>query len=88
MFWMDTMSRHNGLVRRMGKAVGADPARAVAEGTLAPQALRSAVLRCTGCTHTAECEHFLADHPDGAEAAPEYCLNADLMAALADEAAR
>jgi hypothetical protein len=88
MFWTETMSRHNDLVRRMGEAVGADPARALADGTLTPQGLRSAVLRCTGCSHTEECQHFLADHPSGAGAAPDYCLNAALLSALAEEAAR
>lgn len=83
MLGLGKIDRHLGLVKRMAGTVGVDLAGAVAERRLAPEDLRGAVLKCTGCACPDACGQWLDEHAGGAEAAPAYCRNADLFARLA-----
>lgn len=71
--------RHSILVGKMADAVGADIVGAAVKGAVPETALRSAIYGCMGCKETEACEHWLEDHPDGAEAAPEYCRNKRML---------
>lgn len=82
MFGVRTLTRHAALANEMAEKTGADLPRAMAEGRLTGEGVREAVLRCTYCERVEACESWLARHPDGAEAAPGYCRNAALFAAL------
>ena len=84
MFGTNKLARHANLVNAMATTVGADLPRAMAEGRLTGEGLRSAVLRCSGCEHTEECVDWLEGHADGADGAPGYCRNRALFAALGD----
>lgn len=83
MFWISKMARHADLAGRMAETVGVDPAEAMLYGELTPEDWRSAVLRCSGCTDVEACEHWLADHADGAAETPDYCRNKTRLDALA-----
>jgi hypothetical protein len=67
---------------RMATAVGADMGGALEDGRLAPEALRSAIRRCHGCTEACACDAWLDTHPGGADTPPGYCRNAELFAEL------
>ncbi|MDH3265236.1 MAG: DUF6455 family protein [Paracoccaceae bacterium] len=84
MFGTSKLARHANLVNTMASTVGADLSRAVAEGRLTGEGLRTAVLRCSGCEHPGECGDWLEGHADGAEAAPGYCRNRALFAAIGE----
>lgn len=83
MFWMQRLSLHSGLMKRMGLLLGIDFGRAVADGQLSPETLRGAFLRCAACVRPGACDRWLEDHSSGAEAAPPWCGNMGLMAELA-----
>jgi len=51
-------------------------------GEMPPEALRSVVLRCTGCARAGACESWLAAH-DTATETPSYCENKPLLDRLA-----
>ncbi len=69
------IDRHARLVDRMADALGVDLGEEAMMGRMRPEDLRSAVLRCTGCSHVDACDTWLTAHPDGATAAPDYCRN-------------
>jgi hypothetical protein len=80
---MTAFDEHLGLISRMSDALGADLGAALAEGRLAAGEWRAAVDRCRACGQERACARWLAAHPAGAPAAPDYCGNADLMGQLA-----
>ena len=82
MSFFDRLDRHAGLVHAMAARTGTDLTQAMMEGRLAPDGLRAAVLRCTGCVAAGDCEKHLASEGDDV---PGYCRNARLFAALAPE---
>jgi hypothetical protein len=69
----------------LADAVEADFGDALIDGRLAPEALRTALLRCTRCEQADFCESWLdvteARKQGGAPAprAPDFCANIDLM---------
>jgi hypothetical protein len=75
----DKLDRHADLVTRMADTVGADLGEAAIRGQIRPEEMRSAVIRCTACDSVEDCQHWLADHADGAEAAPGYCRNKSVL---------
>ena len=85
MFGAGVLARHAWLVDGMSRAVGADLA-AAAEGRIGG-ARHEAVRRCLGCAAPEACAAWLAGHGEGAAAAPGYCRNAALFAALAPSGA-
>lgn len=82
MFGIKTLTKHADLVNRMSATVGADFGEAVADGRLAAESLRSAVLRCSSCGQPDDCARWLAAHGQGADAPPGYCRNGELFSDL------
>lgn len=84
-----TLNRHAALVSRMAETLGLDLTQVMREGRLQSEAWRDAVLDCTCCTAPEACMAWLAErHETGAEAPPDYCRNAGLMARLAGATGR
>jgi hypothetical protein len=81
MFGARVIARHAHLVNEMAARVGADLPAALADGRLSAEGLRAAVMRCTGCANPGDCAHWLEATAE-AEAAPGYCGNGELFAAL------
>lgn len=67
---------------RMAEAVGLDLSASRARGDLSSQALRLAANRCGECCGERECSLWLQARSDSAGAAPGYCPNHGLYAAL------
>ena len=86
MFLSRKIDRHLTLFGRMAQAVGADLGDAVEGGRLSSEGLRLAALRCTACTMPEACALWLDGQGAGADAAPDYCRNAGLLADLAEVA--
>lgn len=86
MFGAKTLTRHADLVNRMADTVGADLPRALAEGRVSGEEIRSAVLACTGCDCPEACGEWLDQHPEGAKGTPSYCRNSGLLESLAGTA--
>jgi hypothetical protein len=83
MLSLSKLDRHERLVERMAEAQGVDIGEAMMRGELGANEFRGAVYRCTACTAADSCEHWLADHEDGA-GVPEYCRNKAMMERLRD----
>jgi len=82
----DRIDRHALLVQKMAETVEADLGEALIAGRIRPEGLRAAVLRCTRCEAADACEDWLDDHAaTGADVAPDYCLNRELLARLRPE---
>jgi len=76
------LDRHARLVERMASAQGIDLDEALQRAELQSGELRAGVYRCVGCENVGTCEHWLAEHRDGADAAPDYCRNSALFKSL------
>ena len=76
------MDRHADLVNRMAEATGADLPKALETGQLSPQALRSAVIRCTRCGAPEACDVWLDEGGDQ-RMPPAFCANGRLFAQIA-----
>ncbi len=50
----------------------------------AEQQLRTATTRCIACRMPESCGQWLAEHRDGAPAAPDFCPNRQLFASWAE----
>ena len=83
MIWMDRFDKHAELVNRMAGTLGVDLAEEMLRGDFPPQDLRATVLTCMGCREAGACESWLAAHPEGADATPDYCRNRERLEALA-----
>ena len=81
MFGVKTVAHHAGLMEQMADTVGADLREAVADHRLSAADYRTAVIRCTTCEGAEECAHWMESHA-GAEEAPAYCRNRDLLERL------
>ena len=79
---ISNLDRHASLFGRMADANGVSLSDAVGTGSMSPQAYRAAVLRCSGCGAEAACEGWHKLHPEGADAAPAYCRNRELLSGL------
>lgn len=86
MLGLQKIGRHADLMKRMGRTVGVDFGRAIAEARLSPQELRTAVLACAACDRAGACDRWIGRQADdGADRAPAWCINSDLMAELAEK---
>ena len=83
MIGFERLEKHERLVSQMAETLGLDLVEEVQRGNLAPSELRNRVFRCVGCDCTQACASWMADHVQGAEAAPEYCRNHQMFADLA-----
>lgn len=61
---------HTRLMSRMHDTTGADLAGADQAALLG---------KCCGCGNVGACEDWLDDHAEGANRAPVFCANADVM---------
>jgi len=64
---------HARLMGRMAKTTGAEL------GGLSDADWSEALTRCCNCANPGACEDWLEAHSDGAERAPGFCANPDLM---------
>ncbi len=79
-----TLKEHEALMTRMAGTLGADLDEAELRGDLAPEDRSDMLMACTGCTDPKACSDWLARN-ESADAAPAYCRNRDILAALAAE---
>lgn len=70
------------LTRSVARAIGVNLSEAMQQGDLSAADYSAMVTRCRMCLHADSCEAWLAVNGGGAERAPEYCANADLLNAL------
>lgn len=85
MSFLKKVDRHSALVGRMAETLGADVVGAAMNGAVPETVLRSAVYNCMRCDAPEACEHWLEDHAEGAEVAPDYCRNKALLERLKGE---
>lgn len=76
------LKHHAALFDEMAGVQGLDLEEQMMRGALSFGDLEDAVLRCTGCSASDRCDHWLARHRDTETPAPDYCRNADLFAGL------
>jgi hypothetical protein len=79
-----TRDRHEALMSRMARTLGADLADAELRGDLPPEMQHEMLSACMGCAEPGTCADWLARTAE-AEAAPGYCRNRDILQALAAE---
>lgn len=79
MIGLQKLDRHADLVGRMAETLNADLGDALVAGRLRGPELRTAVLRCAGCTKGAACADWLNRNASGAGHAPGYCRNGALF---------
>lgn len=77
-----TLRRHAGLVDQMSNALDIDLEEKALQGKISISEIDDAVLRCTGCSHPNDCEHWLATRESVEDKTPSYCRNSDLFAVL------
>jgi hypothetical protein len=77
-----TLDRHEDLMGRMARTLGADLDEAELRGDLPPLERADMLLSCTGCSDPDGCQHWLERH-ETAEAAPGFCRNGAHLADLA-----
>jgi len=82
---LNKFDRHSNLVSKMADTLGADIVDAAMRGSVPETAIRSAVYGCMTCKDPDACEHWLADHPDGADHTPDYCRNKAMLERLSKE---
>ena len=76
------IDRHATLFQNMADTVHADLGESLLDGKIDGQGLRAAVFQCMTCDSADECPQWMEAHPDGAENAPEYCRNRQLLQRL------
>lgn len=79
------LKRHAHLVDEMAQARGLDLQEIALRGELTASDISDLVLRCTGCTQTANCEKWLSEQIGSVSAAPHYCRNAHDFDALSNK---
>lgn len=79
-----TRDRHEALMTRMARTLGADLDDAELRGDLPPEMRDDMLSACVGCSDPQRCADWLARTQE-AEAAPGYCRNGDILKALAAE---
>lgn len=77
--FIGTMFERSDLMSRMIRALGV--AERVPAGAQGAHVLRSATLRCQGCTHTIACANWLAGR-SSADLAPVFCRNRETFARM------
>lgn len=77
------LDRHADLMATMSEKVGVDLGEELVRHHLSPEHYRSAVLRCARCQSVGACLAWQKGN-ETAEAAPAFCENRALFAALRD----
>ncbi len=70
---------HAELAGAMVRTVGVDLGNRAPDGQVTAPSLGTIVTRCQQCANPGSCQAWLRDHSEGAERAPDYCLNRDLF---------
>ncbi|TDQ58211.1 DUF6455 family protein [Phaeovulum veldkampii] len=73
---------HFWMTRGMARRLGVNLTAAMQDGLLTQGDLAEMVLRCHNCSGAKGCLAFLAEYPDRAEAAPDWCSNAQVLREL------
>ena len=76
------IDHHATLFHNMAETVHADLGEALMDGRIDGQGVRAAVFQCMTCDSAEECPKWMQAHADGAESAPEYCRNRQLLQRL------
>ncbi len=76
------IDKHATLFNDMADTVGADIGDALLDGKIDGQGLRAAVFQCMTCDSAEQCPDWMEAHADGAESAPEYCRNRQMLRRL------
>lgn len=81
MFGIQKIDRHARLLNGVAESLRIDLPGALAGGRITGEGLRAAVFNCTACARPDACAARLASG-EPASAAPPFCRNAELFAAL------
>lgn len=79
----DIPAGHVWRAQGVARALGVSFTEAVLDRRLAPAELERLFETCSGCAAPGACIRWLDRHGDAATAAPDFCRNRDLLAALA-----
>lgn len=82
----DRLKRHAALVDHMAAAMGVDLEEELFRGTLTPDQIPDAVLRCTACTDPEYCQSWLDNQQGTAETPPGFCRNTDVLTKIRNTA--
>lgn len=77
-----TLRDHAALVDQMANALGVDLEEQVFRGNTEMDDISNAVLKCTGCTQTEACNHWLTSRTATVMRTPAYCRNSEMFYAL------
>ena len=81
-------TRHFWLTRSVARAMDLNLSEAMAAGRLTPVGYARMVTNCRKCQHAERCIAWLAENGAGAEAASDFCANADTLNTLRREMVR
>ncbi|TMV10369.1 hypothetical protein FGK63_01575 [Ruegeria sediminis] len=73
------IEKHFWLTRSVARCMDVSLSEAMAEGRLTEQGYAEMVTRCRAADCHRQCELWLATRQACAEAAPEFCANADVL---------
>ncbi|PKP70297.1 MAG: hypothetical protein CVT82_07275 [Alphaproteobacteria bacterium HGW-Alphaproteobacteria-4] len=73
---------HFWITRGMARRQGINLNALLSEGVVTRGDVAEMVARCRGCPGMQGCLTFLSEHPTRADAAPDWCRNAQLLAEL------
>lgn len=76
------IDHHANLFQNMAETVHADLGEALLDGKIDGQGLRGAVFQCMTCDSSEQCPDWMEAHAEGADSAPEYCRNRQLLKRL------
>ena len=73
------IEKHFWLTRSVARCMGLSLSEAMAEGRMSEQGYAELVTRCRAAHCQAACEHWLAAQQCRAQAAPDFCANAETL---------
>lgn len=76
------IERHFWMTRSIARMIGVNLSEAMADGRLSPEDYSEMVTRCRASGCTGACAAWLAEQNGYAEAAPDFCVNAERLNAL------
>lgn len=79
---LGSTERHFWLTRSVARTMGLSMSAAMKEGRLSAQGYSEMIMKCRRCEFVDQCEQWLARCGDGAQSAPEPCVNAAMYEAL------
>ncbi|MCR9114024.1 MAG: DUF6455 family protein [Rhodobacteraceae bacterium] len=76
-------NRHFWITRSIARAMDINLSDAMSTNRLTPSDYATMVTRCRMCPHVERCLKWLGESGGAAQAAPEFCANADWLNGLA-----